>query len=110
MGTKGAACVASRIGVIGTYFFAEVVDHAGVYGLTGVPDATRQGSGATAVAVDNMALPTSAGLASRCGPADHPNDCTALVALGLATGVKHWKFNNKWLTHTTVCDWELVSA
>ena len=32
-----------------------------------------------------------------CSPADHPDDCAALVALALATDVDRWVFRKNWL-------------
>ena len=34
---------------------------------------------------------------SYCSPADHPDDCAALVALALATDVDRWIFRKNWL-------------
>ena len=55
-----------------------------------------------------MSNSRSASVASDHG--DHPSDRKALYDLAIATDYKSWVFNDKWLSPSSVCDWQLVGC
>ena len=45
-----------------------------------------------------------------CSSSDHPDDCAAMVDLGVTTDSHHWAYSTNWLTNKSICDWELIGC
>lgn len=112
-------CIVSRINVVGAYPYSNATENAGVYSFVGLPrkkvehgiaPATKTAPAPTTHISTPQVAAARRRRAEYCAKGDHPDDCAALVDLGVATDWQRWAYNSNWLTNKSVCDWELVGC